>query len=179
MNNATAAQALDPQRIIKKYPNRRLYDTETSTYITLSEVKTLVMKREPFEVLDVKTGENITRSILLQIILEEEASGSPMFTAPVLENLIRFYGNAMQGMLGGYLETNIQSLIDVQTRIADQSKGFTPEMWTQYLSLQPPALQAMMGGSLEQSKTMLAQMQEQMQKQTGQLLGAFGIKSKP
>lgn len=179
MNNATAAQAPEKQRIIKKYPNRRLYDTETSSYITLSEVKTLVMKREPFEVLDVKTGENITRSILLQIILEAEASGSPMFTAPVLESLIRFYGNAMQGMLGGYLEKNIQSLIDVQTRFAEQSKGFTPEMWTQYLSLQPPVLQAMMGGSLEQSKTILAQMQEQVQKQTDQLLGAFGIKSNP
>ena len=162
MNNATAAQATDPQRIIKKYPNRRLYDTETSSYITLTEVKTLVMQREPFEVVDVKTGENITRSILLQIILEAETSGSPMFTAPVLESLIRFYGNAMQGMLGGYLEKNIQSLIDVQTRFAEQSKGFTPEMWTQYLSLQPPVLQAMMGGSLDQSKTMLAQMQEQM-----------------
>jgi len=179
MNNANAAQTQDPQRIIKKYPNRRLYDTVTSSYITLSEVKSLVMKREPFEVLDVKTGENITRSILLQIILEEEASGSPMFTAPVLESLIRFYGNAMQGMLGGYLEKNIQSLIDVQTRFAEQSKGFTPEMWTQYLAMQPPVLQAMMGGSLEQSKAMLAQMQEQMQKQTGQLLGAFGIKSNP
>ncbi|MBB1075715.1 polyhydroxyalkanoate synthesis repressor PhaR [Rhodoferax sp. 4810] len=179
MINATAAQAPDPQRIIKKYPNRRLYDTVTSSYITLSEVKTLVMKREPFEVVDVKTGENITRSILLQIILEEEASGSPMFTAPVLESLIRFYGNAMQGMLGGYLEKNIQSLLDVQTRFAEQSKGFTPEMWTQYLAMQPPVLQAMMGGSLEQSKTILAQMQEQMHKQTGQLLGAFGIKSNP
>jgi polyhydroxyalkanoate synthesis repressor PhaR len=175
MNIATQAPAQVQQRIIKKYPNRRLYDTITSSYITLSEVKALVMKREPFEVLDVKTGDDITRSILLQIILEEEASGSPMFTAPVLESLIRFYGNAMQGMLGGYLEKNIQSLMDVQTRFAEQSKGFTPEMWSQFVTLQPPVLQAMMGGSLEQSKTML----EQMQKQTGQLLGAFGIKSNP
>jgi len=136
-----------------------------------------VMKREPFEVIDVKTGDNITRSILLQIILEEEAGGSPMFTAPVLESLIRFYGHAMQGMLGTYLESNIQSLIDVQTRFAEQSKGFTPEMWSQFVTLQPPVLQAMMGGSLEQSKSILAQMQEQMQKQTEQMLGAFGLKS--
>ncbi|HSO46279.1 MAG TPA: polyhydroxyalkanoate synthesis repressor PhaR, partial [Rhodoferax sp.] len=89
-------------RVIKKYPNRRLYDTRTSTYITLSEVKDLVMHSEPFEVVDAKTGENLTRSILLQIILEAETSGSPMFTAPVLESLIRFYGHAMQGFLGGY-----------------------------------------------------------------------------
>ena len=177
MNNATQPPAPGQQRVIKKYPNRRLYDTITSSYITLTEVKTLVMKREPFEVIDVKTGDNITRSILLQIILEEEAGGSPMFTAPVLESLIRFYGHAMQGMLGGYLENNIQSLIDVQTRFAEQSKGFTPEMWSQFLTLQPPALQAMMGGSLEQSKSILAQMQEQMQKQTEQMLGAFGLKS--
>jgi polyhydroxyalkanoate synthesis repressor PhaR len=177
MTNATPTSAQGQQRIIKKYPNRRLYDTITSSYITLAEVKALVMKREPFEVIDVKTGDNITRSILLQIILEEEAGGSPMFTAPVLESLIRFYGHAMQGMLGGYLEKNIQSLIDVQTRFAEQSKGFTPEMWSQFVTLQPPVLQAMMGGSLEQSKSILAQMQEQMQKQTEQVLGAFGLKS--
>lgn len=177
MNTASVLQSEPQQRIIKKYPNRRLYDTNTSSYITLSEVKQLVMTREPFEVRDAKTGEDITRSILLQIILEAETSGSPMFTAPVLESLIRFYGHAMQGFLGDYLEKNIQSLIDVQTRFAEQSKGISPEMWTQYVALQPPVLQAMMGGSLEQSKTMLAKMQEQMQKQTGQMLGAFGIKS--
>jgi polyhydroxyalkanoate synthesis repressor PhaR len=177
MNNGNATEADGPQRVIKKYPNRRLYDTITSSYITLSEVKQLVMKREPFEVRDVKTGEDITRSILLQIILEAEASGSPMFTAPVLESLIRFYGHAMQGFLGGYLEKNIQTLIDVQTRFAEHSKGFTPEMWSQFSALQPPVLQAMLGGNLEQSKTLLTQMQERMQKQTDQLLGAFGIKS--
>jgi len=177
MNTASVLQSEPRQRIIKKYPNRRLYDTNTSSYITLSEVKQLVMTREAFEVRDEKTGEDITRSILLQIILEAEASGSPMFTAPVLESLIRFYGHAMQGFLGDYLEKNIQSLIDVQTRFAEQSKGVSPEIWTQYVALQPPVLQAMMGGSLEQSKAMLAKMQEQMQKQTGQMLGAFGIKS--
>lgn len=177
MNTAMAQQSESHQRIIKKYPNRRLYDTDTSTYITLSEVKQLVMSRVSFEVRDAKTSEDITRSILLQIILEEEAGGRPMFTAPVLESLIRFYGHAMQGFLGGYLEKNIQSLIEVQTRFAEQSKGFTPEMWSQYAAMQPPALQALMGGSLEQSKAMLAQMQEQVQKQTDQMLGAFGIKS--
>ena len=176
MNKGQTTDAEGQQRIIKKYPNRRLYDTNTSSYITLAEVKQLVMKREPFEVRDVKTGDDITRSILLQIILEAEASGSPMFTAPVLESLIRFYGHAMQGFLGGYLEKNIQSLIEVQSRFAEQSKGLSPEMWTQFSALQPPVLQAMMGGSLEQSKSMLAKMQEQMQKQTGQMLGAFGIK---
>ena len=164
------------QRLIKKYPNRRLYDTDTSSYITLAEVKQLVMDSESFVVRDVKTGEDLTRSILLQIILEEEANGSPMFTAPVLASVIRFYGHAMQGFMGGYLEKNIQSLMDVQTRFGEQSKGLSPEMWNQFVAMQPPVLQALMGGNLEQSKSMLVQMQEQMQKQTGQMLGAFGIK---
>ena len=163
-------------RIIKKYPNRRLYDTDTSSYITLTEVKQLVMGGESFMVRDVKTGEDLTRSILLQIILEEEASGSPMFTAPVLASVIRFYGHAMQGFMGGYLEKNIQSLMEVQTRFGEQSKGLSPEMWTQFVAMQSPVLQALMGGNLEQSKSVLAQMQEQVQKQTGQMFGAFGIK---
>ena len=164
------------QRVIKKYPNRRLYDTDTSSYITLAAVKQLVMDGEPFAVLDVKTGDDLTRSILLQIILEEEANGSPMFTAPVLASVIRFYGHAMQGFMGGYLEKNIQSLIDVQSKLAAQPNGLTPEMWTQFMALQPPLLQGMLGGNLEQSRKLLAQMQEQIQKQTGQVLGAFGIK---
>lgn len=178
MTNAAAPEAT-PQRVIKKYPNRRLYDTQTSSYITLSEVKSLVMTHEPFQVRDVKTGADITRSILLQIILEEESNGSPMFTAPVLESLIRFYGHAMQGFLGGYLDKNIQSLMELPARLAAQSKGLSPEMWTQFAALQTPAIQAMMGGSLDQSKAILTQMQQQLQQQTDQMLGAFGIKNNP
>ena len=99
-----------------------------------------------------------------------------MFTAPVLASMIRFYGNSMQGLMGGYLEKNMQALMDLQTQFSEQSKGLTPERWTQFLALQSPVLQGMMGGSVEQSKALLSQMQEQMQKQTGQMLGAFGIK---
>lgn len=176
MQSKTANEKNNTQRVIKKYPNRRLYDTETSSYITLAEVKQLVMDSEPFVVRDVKTGEDLTRSILLQIILEEEANGSPMFTAPVLASVIRFYGHAMQGLMGGYLEKNIQSLMEVQAKFGEQVNGFTPEMWTQFMALQPTMLQGMMGGNLEQSKNMLAQMQEQIKKQTGQVLGVFGIK---
>jgi len=176
MHNKQSVEAETAQRVIKKYPNRRLYDTTTSSYITLAEVKRLVMASEPFVVRDVKTGEDLTRSILLQIILEEEANGSPMFTAPVLSSVIRFYGHAMQGVMGGYLEKNLQSLMEVQAKLGEQTKGLTPEMWTQFMALQSPVLQGMMGGSLEQSKNVLMQMQEQMQKQTGQMLGVFGIK---
>lgn len=177
MHKEKSAAGESAQRVIKKYPNRRLYDTATSNYITLTEVKRLVMASEPFVVRDVKTGEDLTRSVLLQIILEEEANGSPMFTVPVLASVIRFYGQAMQGLMGGYLEKNIQSLLEVQAKFGEQAKGLTPEMWSQFMTLQSPVLQQMMGGSLEQSKNMFVQMQEQMQKQTGQMLGAFGIKS--
>jgi len=89
-----------PPRIIKKYPNRRLYDTESSSYITLADVKKLVLEQVPFRVEDAKTKEDLTRSILLQIILEEESAGAPMFSCDMLTHIIRFYGNAMQGMMG-------------------------------------------------------------------------------
>ncbi len=156
-------------RVLKKYPNRRLYDTQTSSYITLSDVKQMVLDGETFEVRDAKTGDEITRSILLQIILEEETGGMPMFTTQMLGQVIRFYGHAMQGLMGSYLETNLQSFVDMQTRLAEQSKGLydpktlTPETWAQFISGQAPMMQGLMGNYLEQSKSLFAQMQEQMQ----------------
>ncbi|MFC5520167.1 polyhydroxyalkanoate synthesis repressor PhaR [Polaromonas jejuensis] len=163
-------------RIIKKYPNRRLYDTETSTYITLTEIRQLVMDSALFVVRDAKTNEDLTRSILLQIILEEETGGAPMFTEAVLANIIRFYGNAMQGFMGAYLEKNVQTFMDLQVKMAEQSKGLSPEMWAQFMNAQSPMMQGMMGNYVEQSKNVFTQMQEQMQKQSEQLLSAFGLK---
>lgn len=163
-------------RVIKKYPNRRLYDTDTSAYITLTEIKNLVMDSADFVVRDAKTNEDLTRSILLQIILEEEAGGAPMFTEAVLANIIRFYGNAMQGFMGSYLEKNIQSFMDLQVKMSEQSKGLTPEAWAQFVNAQSPAMQGMMGNYVEQSKTVFTQMQEQMQKQSEQMLAALGLK---
>jgi polyhydroxyalkanoate synthesis repressor PhaR len=154
-------------RVIKKYPNRRLYDTDTSSYITLAEVKRLVMKSEPFMVVDAKTNDDLTRSILLQIILEEEAGGAPMFTEAVLANIIRFYGNSMQGFMGSYLEKNVQSFTDMQSKMKEQAKGLSPEAWTTYMSPQNPLMQGMMGTAMEQ-----------MQKQTETMLSAFGLKPK-
>lgn len=163
------------QRVIKKYPNRRLYDTDTSTYITLAEVKQLVMGHENFVVRDAKTNEDLTRSILLQIILEEEAGGAPMFSEAALANIIRFYGHAMQGFMGSYIEKNVQAFTDLQAKMAEQSKSFTPEMWAQFMNVQSP-MQGMMDSYAEQSRSMFEKMQEQMQKNTEQMLGAFGIK---
>jgi polyhydroxyalkanoate synthesis repressor PhaR len=164
------------QRVIKKYPNRRLYDTDTSSYITLVEFKQLVLDNQPFVVRDAKTGEDLTRSILLQIILEEEAAGAPMFTEAALANMIRFYGNAMQGFMGNYLEKNVQAFTDMQAKLAEQSQVLTPEMWAQFTSAQNPMMQGVMGNYLEQSKTLFETLQEQVQKQTEQMFGAFGGK---
>lgn len=167
------APAGDGPRVLKKYPNRRLYDTQTSSYITLADVKQMVLAVESFEVRDAKTGEDLTRSILLQIILEEEAGGAPMFTEAMLAHMIRFYGHAMQGFMGNYLEKNIQTFTEIQSRLAEQSQSLTPEMWSQFMRMQSPVMQGMMGNYLEQSKNMFLQMQEQMAKQAEQVLGAF------
>ena len=176
MPSNKAAAEKPAQRVIKKYPNRRLYDTDTSTYITLAEVKQLVMDAEPFVVRDAKTGEDLTRSILLQIILEAEAGGAPMFSEAALANIIRFYGHAMQGFMGSYLEKNVQAFTDIQAKLAEQSKTMTPEMWAQFTAMPNPMVQGFMGNYLEQSKNMLETMQDQLQKQTEQMLGAFGLK---
>jgi len=175
-DNNTAPEAPTTQRVIKKYPNRRLYDTSTSTYVTLAEVKQLVMNGESVAVRDAKSGEDLTRSILLQIILEEEAGGAPMFSEAALANIIRFYGHAMQGFMGAYLEKNVQMFTEIQSKLAEQTQGFTPEMWSQFLTMQSPLMQGVMGNYLEQSKNMFLQMQEQMNRQTEQMWGAFGLK---
>ena len=178
-SNAAAAKTALPEssaRVIKKYPNRRLYDTQTSAYITLSDVRELVMGNMPFSVVDAKTSDDLTRSILLQIILEEESGGAPMFTEAVLANVIRFYGNAMQSFMGAYLEKNVQGFMDLQVKMAEQSKGLSPEGGAKLMNVQSPMMQGMMGSYVEQSKSAFTQMQEQMQKQSEQMLGAFGLK---
>jgi polyhydroxyalkanoate synthesis repressor PhaR len=164
-------------RVLKKYPNRRLYDTQTSGYITLADVKQMVLDAKPFEVRDAKSGDEITRGILLQIILEEEGGGLPMFSTQALAQIIRFYGHAMQGMMGAYLDKNLQTFVELQQRFAEQSRGlydpatFTPELWAQFMSGQAPMMQGLIGSYLEQSKKLFLQMQEQMNQQTGKLFG--------
>jgi polyhydroxyalkanoate synthesis repressor PhaR len=172
----------DTVRLIKKYPNRRLYDTQTSSYITLADVKELVLKSEEFQVLDAKSGEDLTRQILLQIILEEESGGKPMFSHDMLSELIRFYGNAMQGMMGSYLERNVQAFLEIQKRMQEQSQALygdsskiNEQLWSQFLSFQGPAMQSLMSTYIEQSKAMFAQMQEQLQSQTRNMFAGFAF----
>jgi polyhydroxyalkanoate synthesis repressor PhaR len=161
-------------RLVKKYPNRRLYDTKTSAYITLSDVKNLVLSLESFKVVDAKSGEDLTRSILLQIIIEEETAGVPLFTTELLAQMIRFYGHAMEGMLGKYLETNIKAFTEFQKKLSEQSHSLYGEnssqgqsdMWSQFMSFQGPAMQTMMSTYMDQSKKMVHQMQDQLKSQT-------------
>src|SRR5260370_6213783 len=169
-----------PPRRIKKSPNRRLYDTKTSVYITLADVKKLVMGGEEFQVVDAKTGEDLTRSILLQIILEEEAAGAPMFSSDVLTQFIRSYGNAMQGMLGAYLERNMQLFGEIQKSMQEQSQKLYGEptksnedQWKQFMSFQGPAMQSLISAYMEQSRNVFLKMQEQLQKQTRNVFPGF------
>lgn len=174
----------DKMRLIKKYPNRRLYDTRTSSYITLADVKQLVLDREEFQVVDAKSAEDLTRAILLQIILEEEAGGAPMFTCDLLSQMIRFYGNATQGVMGKYLENNIKAFTDMQAKLQDQARALygdnsaiSQDMWAQFMNFQGPALNSVMGAYLDQSKKMFEQMQHQIESQTRNMFTGFPFPS--
>ena len=182
--------ARSAMRIIKKYPNRRLYDTATSGYITLTDVRQMVVENTPFEVRDAKTNEELTRTILLQIIIEEEAVGVPMFSNDMLSQMIRFYGGAMQGVVGGLFEQNVRAFTEFQKNIAE--KGGTligstgadgsqvgSEVWQQFMQLQAPAMQGVMGNYLEQSSKMFLDMQQKMQESSKQFFPGFAFPGFP
>ena len=101
-------------RVLKKYPNRRLYDTATSRYVTLEDVRRLVLDGAEFVVRDAKTDEDITRSVLLQIIAEQEEAGQPIFTIPILTQIIRFYGDAVQGLASEFLQRSLAAFGEQQ-----------------------------------------------------------------
>lgn len=188
-------------RIIKKYPNRRLYDTETSAYITLAEIKQFVLEYQVFEVHDARSNEDLTRSILLQIILEEESGGVPMFSADMLGNIIRYYGHSMQGLMGSYLERSIGAFHEAQRKFQEQSKNIygtvpslAPDAWSKImqppaggagfaagigagLGSMPGAVPNMMGDYLEKSASSVISMQEELRKQAMQMFSAFPFAS--
>jgi polyhydroxyalkanoate synthesis repressor PhaR len=159
--------AVDSVRLIKKYPNRRLYDTKTSSYITLQEVKDIVVQGELLKVIDAKTEEDLTRSIYLQIILEEEAAGIPLFSEVALANMIRFYGHSMQTLMGNYLENNIQNFCNFQKHMSEQVQPLSAEAWAQMLTSPSQAVQNLMGNYAQQSSHILVQMQKHMVKAMG------------
>jgi len=175
-----------PLRLIKKYPNRRLYDTKTSSYITLADVKQMVVKNEDFQVVDAKSSEDLTRQILLQIILDEESGGVPMFTSDLLSQMIRSYGSAMQGFMGTYLEKNLQAFQDMQKALQEQSQRLYgdnsragTEVWSQFMNLQGPAMQSLMQAYMEQSQKVFSQFQDQMQNQARSVLTGFNFPGFP
>jgi polyhydroxyalkanoate synthesis repressor PhaR len=110
-------------RVIKKYPNRRLYDTVESRYITLADIRRLVIDRVEFVVIDKKSQEDITRSILLQVISEQEHQGEPLMSQDFLAQVIRSYGSAMQGFVGAYLEQSLKLLASQQQQMRDHMRG--------------------------------------------------------
>lgn len=109
-------------RIIKKYPNRRLYDTEESRYITLADIKRLVLDKEDFTVIDKKSGDDITRSILLQVISEQEAQGEPIMSQDFLSQIIRAYSSAMPNFVSTYLEQSLKLFLNQQKQVRSQVK---------------------------------------------------------
>ena len=169
-----------PVRTIKKYPNRRLYDTANSGYITLADVKQMVLEQIDFQVIDAKSGDDLTRPILLQIILDEESGGLPMFSSEMLTQMIRFYGTAQQTMMGQYMEQNVKAFMAIQKKLQDQAKQIygdkmmlTPDLWKQFMQMQAPAMQGMLGNYLEQSAKLFMDMQQRMQDQTRGMFSAF------
>ena len=169
-----------PVRTIKKYPNRRLYDTANSGYITLADVKQMVLEQIDFQVIDAKSGDDLTRPILLQIILDEESGGLPMFSSEMLTQMIRFYGTAQQTMMGQYMEQNVKAFLAIQKKLQDQAKQvygdkmmLTPDLWKQFMQMQAPAMQGMLGNYLEQSAKLFMDMQQRMQDQTRGMFTAF------
>ncbi len=146
-------------RVIKKYPNRRLYDTEESSYITLADVKDLVLNKIDFLVIDKKSGEDITRSILLQVISEQEQQGEAIMSQDFLSQVIRSYGNVMPGFIGNYLEQSLKLFMTQQQNLRSQVKrvvGIDPVVavtdvaqknFNRWKSLQDEVLRRFAGGS--------------------------------
>ncbi|NBA96608.1 polyhydroxyalkanoate synthesis repressor PhaR [Pseudomonas sp. R5(2019)] len=148
-------------RLIKKYPNRRLYDTHTSSHLTLADIRQLVVDRVPFQVVDAKTGEDLTRSILLQVILEAESDGVPIFSTEMLMGVIQFYG-PYQDVLGSYLDKSIQAVLDIQKQTGAQSSV----AWSEFMHQQTPVMQDLMRQYVDQSKALYLNTQN--------LFGIFG-----
>ena len=151
-------------RLIKKYANRRMYDTHTSTHVNVNDIRQLVIDDVPFQVVDAKSGEDLTRSILLQIIQEAENDGEPIFSSDMLKGIIRFYG-PLQGMLGSYLEQSIQTVVDLQTKASVQSS----QAWSEFMRKKAPVSGDLMSDYMEQSKKLY--------QSTQSLFGVFGATS--
>jgi polyhydroxyalkanoate synthesis repressor PhaR len=164
-------------RIIKKYQNRRLYDTATSTYIILEDIKQIVVEGDTVQVIDVKTKKDVTRSVLLQVILEEEVNGVPMFSNDFLFQIIRFYGKSFQPSVSPFLEQGVELFKKVQKQFYEQLRDAYGreklpagvELWGEFMNQQGPQLEDMIKEYVQNNTNAFLQMQEQLQKQTEQM----------
>lgn len=165
-------------RIIKKYQNRRLYDTATSTYIVLEDVKQIIVDGELIKVIDVKTEEDVTRSVLLQVILEEEVNGVPMFSNDFLFQIIRFYGKSFQPSLSPFLEQGVDLFRKMQKQFYEQVRDAYGnesipsgvEVWKEFVAAQGPKLEASIKEYVTNNTNTFLKMQEQLQQQTESVL---------
>jgi len=161
-------------RVIKKYQNRRLYDTATSTYIILEDIKQIIVEGDTVQVIDVKTEKDVTRSVLLQIILEEEVNGMPMFSNDFLFQIIRFYGKSFQPSLSPFLEYGVDLFKKMQKQFYEQirdayGRDKLPsgvELWREFMQQQGPELEVMIKEYVQNNTNAFLKMQEQLQKQT-------------
>ncbi|WP_062187784.1 polyhydroxyalkanoate synthesis repressor PhaR [Ferrovum myxofaciens] len=152
----TQDKAMEAPRVIKKYPNRRLYDMRSKRYITLCEVKILVLEQTPFQVIDARTQQDLTRCILMQIILEEELGKSPLFSCEMLSRMIRSYGNGMQRFLGHYLEQGLRYALERSSQDNTGTDLPDPHPASDGLSLQN-----LMGHHLDQITQLFHTLQQQ------------------
>jgi polyhydroxyalkanoate synthesis repressor PhaR len=174
---ATTANRKNIVRIVKKYQNRRLYDVTTSTYVVFDDIKQIIMGGEEIKVIDVKTEQDVTRSVLLQILLEEEMHGMPVFSNEFLYQIIRFYGKAFQPSLGPFLEQGLDLFRKMQKQFYEQIRDMYGkeklssgvELWKEFIKNQGPEIEDIIKEQMQNSTNAFLQMQEQLHKQTRQL----------
>ena len=176
-------------RIIKKYQNRRLYDTATSMYIVLSDIKEYIVAGEKIKVVDVKTEQDVTRSVLLQIILEEEVNGAPMFSDDFLFQVIRLYGKTFQPSISPFLENGIDLFRKMQKQFYEQVSSGNPssnnvssgiEMWNEFLVRKNSEIESSVKEYVENAANTFLKMQESLKEQTENMLNyiPFPFKAK-
>ncbi|MFZ4689407.1 MAG: polyhydroxyalkanoate synthesis repressor PhaR [Polymorphobacter sp.] len=144
-DSAKANAAASPV-VIKKYANRRLYNTESSSYITLEHLATMTRQGRDFQVFDARSGEDITRSVLTQIVMEEESGGQTMLPVPFLRQIIAMYGDSMQGAVPHYLEASMAAFAENQNKFRDAALKPFEQLAKQNLALFQAATDMLAGG---------------------------------
>lgn len=165
-------------RIVKKYQNRRLYDTATSMYIVLEDIKEYIIAGERVKVIDVKTEQDVTRSVLLQIILEEEVNKVPTFSDDFLFQIIRFYGKGFQASVGSFLENGVELFRKMQkqfygktrTEFANTDVKSQMEAWNEFISAGTAKMENSIKDYIETGKNTFLKMQENIKTQTENML---------